>query len=114
MNKQLKSDIKSLLVRLIACFARGIKINNILVLSVASPVYLAFVWTIVRYKLTEMAFSKAFYLKPLLRIEGNETFVIYAACTLMTLMAVFPVCRILQLSFPETFEPYADSVDRDE
>lgn len=114
MNRQFKSDIKSLLVRLVGSMAKGIKINNIIVLSVMSPAYLAFVWTTIRFKLLAMACSKDFFLKPLLRIAGREEIFAVLICSAISLFALFPLCRILQLSFPETFEPFADSTNRDD
>ena len=114
MNRRLKSDIKSLSVRLVGSMARGVKINNIVILAILSPAYLVFVWTTIRCKLLAMAFSKAFFLKPLLRIDGIEYGFVNTLCILISLFVLFPFCRILQLSFPKTFEPYADSTRNDD
>lgn len=114
MENQFRKDIKSLAVRLVGDIAKGVKINNMLVLCVLSPLYLAFIWTVIRAKLTAMLFSKAFYLKPLLRIDGREEEAVLAMCILMSIFLIFPFCRILQLAFPKTFEPFADSTDSDE
>ena len=114
MDRQFKADIKNLCVRIVGGMAKGIKINNIVVLAVMSPAYLAFVWTTIRFKLTAMAFSQSFFLKPLLHIDGHEKLFVVLLCSAISLFALFPLCRILQLSFPETFEPFADSTNRDD
>lgn len=114
MNSQLSKDIKSLAVRFVGSFAKGVKINNIFVLCVLSPLYLAFVWTVIWAKITAMLASKAFYIKPLLRLDGHEHAAAITMCALMSLFLIFPFCRILQLAFPKTFEPFADSTDSDD
>lgn len=110
----MKSDIKSLCVRLVGSIAKGVKINNIIVLSILFPACLAFVWTIIRSKLRAMLFSNVFFIKPLLKVDGNEETVVTITCAIISLFALFPLCRILQLSFPETFEPFADSTENDD
>ena len=107
MNK----DVKNLCVRLVGWFAKGMKINNVAILAICSPVYLAFIWFFLSFRIHAMFCSEAFIWRDFLGVSGHEFTYTIVCCSLASLFIIWPFCRILQLSWPEVFDPELDSND---
>lgn len=112
MNETQK-DLKSLAIRLVGWFAKGMKINNVIVLAIGCPVYLAFIWCFLSFRLYTMFEADEFIWKSTFDTQGHGLKLTLIACSLMSLFVIWPICRILQLSWPETFEPSLESNDSD-
>ena len=107
----MKKDLKNLGVRLVGWFAKGMKINNVWVLSICSPIYLAFIWFFLSFRLHAMFTSSAFIWRDMLGVTGRELAATIMCCSLASIFILWPIARILQLSWPEIFDPELDSND---
>lgn len=108
-----KRDLKSLCVRLVGWFAKGMKINNVLVLAVASPAYLAFIWAFLSFRVYTMFADDEFLWGGFLGTQTHPLAWTIGVCICASLFVIWPICRILQLAWPETFEPALDSNDEE-
>ena len=110
---EVKRDLKSLCVRLVGWFAKGMKINNMLVLAVISPAYLAFIWAFCSFRIYTMFSDDEFLWGGILGTAQYPLLWTLGVCTRASLFILWPLCRILQLAWPNVFEPALESNDEE-